>query len=102
MNLHCRGSHQRWPGGYFLYDSAARSVDIFCSEGAALYGYDVRSRGPEISRKVRVGGPIDLGSVGGAVRVGGIVQLINPPFSALLREALTVPSESPCPRQFTP
>lgn len=78
-----------------------RSVDIFGSEGAALYGYGVRSRGPEISRQVRVGGPINLGSVGGAVRIGGFVQLINPPLSALLEEAPAVPLESPYPRQFT-
>jgi hypothetical protein len=57
-------------------------------------------KGPHISRKVRLEDPMDLGSKGGAVRVGGVVQLVHPPLTVLLVE-VQVPPQPPCPRPFT-
>ena len=44
---------------------------------------------------------MDLGSKGGAVRVGGVVQLVHPPLTALLEE-VQVPPPPPCPGPFAP
>lgn len=46
-------------------------------------------------------GQIDLGSMGGAVRVGGVVQLVHPALTVLLGKA-HVPPQPPCPRPFKP
>jgi hypothetical protein len=46
-------------------------------------------------------GQIDLGSMGGAIWVGGVVPLTYPALTALLREA-HLPPQPPCPRPFTP